>query len=278
MHSRPQDYEHHFAFMATMVGPNPDIPGDDNGTYHVPRKPMETLATDVKYTSMKMEFEMYEEVKRLAQILTKVGNFLQGQHPELLCTMEKMSLFDGSEDGLDPGAEEDSSSAFCNLDNDLNTESECKPAAWREDQREGKSERMATGTVASPTKKETVTLAEEIFENKGDRTSFQNDATLSKFSSGNQPDEEDKNISKSTLEKHAALYLSDEDSRKLLLLASALESSDTSKKMSDFKLQKCLFHSAKQLKLKELKYDSNPCVLRPLPVILQSTGKRSEQC
>ncbi len=30
--------------------------------------------------------------------------------------------------------------------------------------------------------------------------------------------------------------------------------------MSDFKLQKHLFDSAKQLKLKELKYDSNPCV------------------
>ena len=61
------------------------------------------------------------------------------------------------------------------------------------------------------------------------------------FPSGNQSDEEDKNISKS-----------------LLLLAPALESSDTSKKMSDSKLQKHLFDSAKQLKLKELKYDSNP--------------------
>jgi hypothetical protein len=75
--------------MATTVGPNPDIPGDDDGTYHAPGKPVETPATDVKYTSMKMEFKMYEEVKRLAKILTKVGNFLQGQHPEILRTMEK---------------------------------------------------------------------------------------------------------------------------------------------------------------------------------------------
>jgi hypothetical protein len=162
--NRPRDYEHHFAFMATTVGPNPDIPGDDDGTYHAPGKPVETPATAVKYTSTKMEFEMYEKVKRLARIIMKVGNFLQGQHPELLRTMEKMSLFDGSEDGLDPGSEEGSSSAFCNLDDALNAESERKPATRREDQREGKLERTATGTAASPTKKETVMLAEETLK------------------------------------------------------------------------------------------------------------------
>ncbi len=77
--------------MATTVGPNPDILGVDDGTYHAPKNPVETPATAVKYTSMKMEFEMYEEVKRLARIVMKmkVGNFLQGQHPELLRTMEK---------------------------------------------------------------------------------------------------------------------------------------------------------------------------------------------
>ncbi len=100
----------------------------------------------------------------------------------------------------------------------------------------------------------------EILKNKGDRTKFQNDATFSKFPCGNQSDEDDKEISKSTLEKRAILHLSDEESRKLLLLASALENSDTTKKMLDSKLQKRLFASAKQLKLKELKYDSNPCV------------------
>jgi hypothetical protein len=109
-----------------------------------------------------------------------------------------------------------------------------------------------------------VTSAEEILKNKGDRTKFQNDANFSKFSSGNQSVEEDENISKSTLEKRATLHLSDEDSHKLLLLASALESSDTSNKMSDSKLQKCLFDSAKKLKLREFKYDSNPCVCRHL--------------
>ncbi len=93
--------------------------------------------------------------------------------------MEKMSLFDGMEDSLDPGSEEGSSSAFCNLDDALNAESKRKPAAQREDQREGKSERTATGRAASPTKKETVTSAEEILKNKGDHTTFQNDATFS---------------------------------------------------------------------------------------------------
>ncbi len=126
-----------------------------------------------------MEFEMYKEVKRLAKILSKVGNFLQGQHPEILRTMEKMSLFDGKVDGSDPGFEEVPSLAFCNLVDALNAEGERKPAAWREDQREGKSERTATGTVASPTKKKTVMSAEEILKNKGDRTNFQNDATFS---------------------------------------------------------------------------------------------------
>ncbi len=79
--NRPRDYEHHFALMATTVGPNPDILGDDDGTYHAPGKPMETPATAVKCTSTKMEFEMYEEVKRLAKILMKVGNFLQREAP-----------------------------------------------------------------------------------------------------------------------------------------------------------------------------------------------------
>ena len=88
-----------------------------------------------------------------------------------------MSLFDGTMDGSDPGSEDGSPSTFCNLDDALNSERESKPVAQREDQREEKSERMATGTAASPTKKETVTSAEEILKHKGDRTKFQNDAT-----------------------------------------------------------------------------------------------------
>jgi hypothetical protein len=107
--NRSRDYEHHFAFMATTVGPNPDLPGDDDGTFHAPRKPVDTPATADEYTSMRMEFDMYKEIKRLARIITKVGDFLKGQHPELLRTMKKMSLFDGTVDSLDPGSEEGSS-------------------------------------------------------------------------------------------------------------------------------------------------------------------------
>jgi hypothetical protein len=72
-----------------------------------------------------------------------------------------------------------------------------------------------------------------------------------KFPSGNQPEQDNIDISKSDAEKHAILQLSEENSSKLLFLASALENADTSKKMSECKLQKCLFDSAKQLKLKE---------------------------
>ncbi len=90
---------------------------------------------------------------------------MQGQHPEILRTMEKMSLFDGTVDSLDPGSEEGSPSVFCNLDDALNSERERKPAAQREDQREGELEHTATGTAASPTKKETVTSAEQILKN-----------------------------------------------------------------------------------------------------------------
>ncbi len=85
-----------------------------------------------------------------------------------------------------------------------------------------------------------------------------------KFSSGNQPEEDVADISNSDAEKRAILQLSDEDSRKLLLLASALENVDIGKKMSECKLQKRLFDSAKQLKLKEFKYDSNPSARRRL--------------
>jgi hypothetical protein len=221
--------------MATTVGPYPDVPGDDDGTYHAPGKPVETPETAEEYTSTRMEFDMYEEIKRLARIITKVGDFLKGQHPELICIMKKMSLFDGLEDGPDPGSEEGSSSAFCKLDDALNAESKRKPAAQRKEQREGKSERTATGMVAGPTKKETVTSAEEILKNKGDRAKFQNEATFSKFPSGNQSDEDDEDTSKTPSEKRATLHLLDDDSHKLLLLASGLENSDTSKKMSDSK-------------------------------------------
>jgi hypothetical protein len=81
-----------FFFMATTVGPNRDRSGDDDGTFHAPRKPVDTPATAEEYTSTRMEFDMYKEIKRLARIIMKVGDFLKGQHPELLRTMEKNEL------------------------------------------------------------------------------------------------------------------------------------------------------------------------------------------
>ncbi len=138
---------------------------------------------------------------------------------------------------------------------------------------------MDTGTMVSHAREKTKTSDKEILKKKGDRKKIQNDATFSKFESGNQFDEDDKDISKSTAEKRAILHLSNEVSCKLLLLASALENSDTSKKMLDSKLQKRLFDSGKQLTLKEFKYDSKPlCTSMLLTVILQSTGNCFEQC
>ncbi len=134
--TRSRDYEHHFSFMAMMVGPNPDVPGDDcNETYHPPGKPMETAAADEEYTSTRGEYEMYEEIKRLALVLTKVGNFLQGQHPDLLRTMKKINLFDGAVDEKH-SASKSSHPGFYNLNGDLKAESECKPATQRERIRE----------------------------------------------------------------------------------------------------------------------------------------------
>jgi hypothetical protein len=63
--------------MAMMVDPNSDRPGDDDETYHAPRKPMETPANAEEYLSTTMEHELYEEIKRLTTVLRKVGNFLQ---------------------------------------------------------------------------------------------------------------------------------------------------------------------------------------------------------
>ncbi len=48
-----------------------------------------------------MEEELYEENRKLHTVLWKLDNFLQAQYPELLCTMEKISLFNETAD--DPG-------------------------------------------------------------------------------------------------------------------------------------------------------------------------------
>jgi hypothetical protein len=70
-------------------------------------------------------------------------------------------------------------------------------------------------------------------KNKSDPAKFQKDATILKFPSGNQPEEDDADISKMDVEQCAVLQLSEENSLKLLLLASTLGNLDTSKKMSE---------------------------------------------
>jgi hypothetical protein len=104
----------------------------------------------------------------------------------------------------------------------------------------------------------------ENLKSKSDSIKFQKDARNLKFSSGNQLEGDSAIISKSDAKKHAILQLSEENSCKLLLLASALVNMDSSKKMSECKLHKRLFDSAKQLKLKEFKYDANPSMRRDL--------------
>jgi hypothetical protein len=78
-------------------------------------------------------------------------------------------------------------------------------------------------------------------KNKSDSVKFQKDATNLKFPSGKQLEGDSTNISKSNAEKSTILQLSKENSRKLLLLASTLENINTSKKMSDCKLQNASF-------------------------------------
>jgi len=232
-----------------------------------------------------MEEELYDENKKLHTVLQKIGNFLRVQHPDLLRSMEKMSLF--NETASDPDMEAESCHptstrtssttacnpsgaplykiAYINLNDDLQAETEHKPTDWREEESERESLlRMDTSTETGHTEEGLVTGDGEILKNKSDSVKFQKDATILKFPSGNQPEEDNAIISKSDAKKCAIIQLSEENSGKLLLLASALENVDTSKKMSDCKLQKRLFDSAKQLKLKEFKYDSNPSMRRRL--------------
>ena len=58
------------------------------------------------------------------RIISNVDGFLKAKHPELLLTMENMRLFDGTEDGLDPGPKEGSHPTSYNLGDDLKAESE----------------------------------------------------------------------------------------------------------------------------------------------------------
>ncbi len=81
---------------------------------------------------------------------------------------------------------------------------------------------------------QTPVVTVRFWKNKGDLAKFQKDATILKFPSG-QSDEDNAVISKLNAEKHAILWLSEENSHKLLLLASALENLDTRKKVLDCK-------------------------------------------
>jgi hypothetical protein len=124
------------------------------------------------------------------------------------------------------------------LNDDLKLERECKLNAQREEQRERELLCTDTSTVAGHTKEVLVASDSEILKIKGDSVKFQKDATILKFPSSNKSDEDSTVISKSDAKKHAILQISQENSQKLLLLASALENTDNIKKMSDSKLQK----------------------------------------
>jgi hypothetical protein len=105
--------------------------------------------------------------------------------------------------------------------------------------------------VAGHTKEGLAACVGEILKKKVDSAKFQKEATILKSPSGNQSDEDNAVISKLDAEKCTILQFSEENSHKILLLASTLENVDTSKKMSDCKLQKCLFDKRKQLKYGE---------------------------
>ncbi len=97
---------------------------------------------------------MYDENKKLHTVLRKVGSFLRVQHPDLLHTMEKMRLFNEMASDLDmeagsshPTSTQTSSTtahnasgtplyktAYVNLNDDLQAETECKPTDRREEQ------------------------------------------------------------------------------------------------------------------------------------------------
>ncbi len=91
--------------MALTVDPNTDAPGDDNKSVHPNRAPVNTPGTSNKFFITNKEEELYEENKKLHTVLRKLDNFLRVQHPELLRTMQKMSLFNetASDPDMEPG-------------------------------------------------------------------------------------------------------------------------------------------------------------------------------
>ncbi len=57
-------YKHHYTFMATMVDPNLDSPGDDDESVHTSRAPVQTPGTNQKFFPMEMEDELYKENRK----------------------------------------------------------------------------------------------------------------------------------------------------------------------------------------------------------------------
>jgi hypothetical protein len=154
---------------------------------------------------------------------------------------------------------------YINLNDDLQAETEHKPTDWREEESERESLlRMDTSTETGHTEEGLVTGDGEILKNKSDSVKFQKDATILKFPTGNQLEGDSTIISTSDAKTYPILQLSEENNHKLLLLAATLENVDTIKKMLGCKLQICFFDSAKQLKLKEFKYNANPSVRQHL--------------
>jgi hypothetical protein len=101
--NRSQDYEHHYVFMARTVCPNSEAPGDDDESVHHPRVPVKTPANVKGCFATDTGKELHKENKKLHTELHKLVNFLWAQYLELLCTMEKMSIFDEMVD--DPNME-----------------------------------------------------------------------------------------------------------------------------------------------------------------------------
>jgi hypothetical protein len=98
--------EHH-AEIPAEIPERCHAPGDDDESVHPDRVPMETPGTDRKFFAMDTEEDLYKEYKKLHTVLRKLDNFLRLQHPELLRTMQKMSLFDVT--ASDPDMESGSS-------------------------------------------------------------------------------------------------------------------------------------------------------------------------
>ncbi len=87
--NRSRDYEDHYAFMATLVCPNSEAPGDDDKSVHHPSIPVQTPANVKEFFATDIDEELYEENKKLHTVLQNLENFLQAQNPKILHMIEK---------------------------------------------------------------------------------------------------------------------------------------------------------------------------------------------